>query len=228
MSFLSNFFGRAGRVARGQVNKGMDAVENATFEDTIKQTVRDMKSELNKVVRASAEAMSNHNRLESEYQKYVRQANEWKERAKKALEGGKEDLAKKALARKSECDRQVASMQNSVDMARQTRDKLKEQVNDLKRKIEEAERNAGTLIARKNAARAQKKVAQALSGVGEADNAFAALNSFEESVSREEATAKAYDDLASDPDADLEAEFSKLDVTSVDSDLEALKREMGK
>jgi phage shock protein A len=119
-------------------------------------------------------------------------------------------------------------MQASVDSARQTKDKLKEQVSELKRKIEEAERNANTLIARKNAAKAQKKVAQAMAGVGEADNAFAALNQFEESVAREEATARAYDDMAGSPDADLEAEFAKLDTSTVDSDLEALKKEMGK
>ena len=228
MSFLSNFFGRAGRVARGQASKSIDAVEDATFEATIRQTVRDMKTELNKVVRASAEAMSNHNRLEAEYQKYVRQSGEWKERAKKALEAGNEDLAKKALAKKAESDQQVASMQTSVDTSRATRDKLKEQVNELKRKIDEAERNAGTLIARKNAAKAQKKVAQAVAGVGEGDNAFSALNSFEESVAREEATAHAYDEMAESPDADLEEEFAKLDTATVDSDLEALKKEMGK
>ena len=227
MGFLSNVFGRAGRVARGQMNKSIDVIEDSTFEDTVKQTVRDMKTELNKVVRSSAEAMSNHNRLEAEYQKYVRQANEWKERAKKALEAGNEDLAKKALAKKAECDKQTASMQSSVDAARETRDRLKATVSELKQKIEGAERNAGTLIARKNAARAQKKVAQALAGVGEADNAFTALDSFEESVAREEATARAYDDMATSPDADLEKEFETLDTTSTDADLEALKKEMG-
>ena len=227
MGFLSNVFGRAGRVARGQMNKSIDVIEDATFEDTVKQTVRDMKTELNKVVRSSAEAMSNHNRLEAEYQKYVRQANEWKERAKKALEAGNEDLAKKALAKKAECDKQTASMQSSVDAARETRDRLKTTVSELKQKIEGAERNAGTLIARKNAARAQKKVAQALAGVGEADNAFTALDSFEESVAREESTARAYDDMATNPDADLEKEFEKLDTTSADADLKALKKEMG-
>jgi phage shock protein A len=228
MGFFSNFFGRAGRVSRGQVNKGMDAVEDATFEATVKQAVRDMKTELNKVVRSSAEAMSNYNRLEAEYQKYVRQADDWQERAKKALEANNEELAKKALAKKKECTSQVESLQTSVDSARETSSSLKSQMRDLKGKIEAAERNAGTLIARKNAAKAQKKVAQALAGVGEADNAFAALSSFEESVARDEASAKAFESLSGDADSDLEAEFAKLDTSSVDSDLEALKKKLGK
>ena len=70
-----------GRVARGQANPGVDAIEDATFEATVKQTVADMKTELNNVVRASAVAMSNYNRLDAEYQKYVRQAQDWKDRA---------------------------------------------------------------------------------------------------------------------------------------------------
>jgi phage shock protein A len=226
MAFLSDIFGRMGRVARGQANAGVDVIEDATFEATVKQTVADMKTELNNVVRASAVAMSNYNRLDAEFQKYVRQAQEWKDRAGVALDAGNEDLARKALAKKAECDSQVASMQQSVDQAHATTEKLKEQVTALKRKIDEGERTATTLVARKNAATAQRKVSEAMAGVGSADNAFSALNRFEESVSKEEATAKAFDQLANaGKDDDLEAEFAKLGGHSVDSELEALKRE---
>ena len=66
-------------------------------------------------------------------------------------------------------------------------------------------------MARKNAAVAQRKVAEAMAGVGSADNAFAALNRFEETVSKEEATAKAFDELAyAGKDDDLEAQFAQL------------------
>ena len=117
-------------------------------------------------------------------------------------------------------------MQTAVESARQTSEKLKTQVIELKRKIEEGERTATTLVARKNAAAAQRKVAEAMSGVGNADNAFSALNRFEESVSKEEATAKAFDQLASaGKDEDLEAQFAALGSKGVDSELEALKRE---
>lgn len=226
MAFLSDIFGRVGRVARGQANSGVDALEDATFESTVKQTVLDMKTELNKVVIASASAMSNYNRLDAEYQKYVRQSEEWKARAGTALDAGNEELAKKALAKKAESDQQVASMQAAVTSAQATSEKLKSQVGELKRKIDEGERTATTLVARKNAATAQRKVAEAMSGVGNADNAFAQLNRFEQTVSKEEATAKAFDQLASaGKDDDLEKEFAALGGKSVDSELEALKLE---
>ena len=229
MGFISDLFGRAGRVARGQANQGMSAVEDATFEATVKQTVLDMRGELNKAVQASAQAMSNFNRLEAEYEKYVRQSQDWKDRANKALDAGNEDLAKKALAKKGESDRQVGSLQTSVDQARAASETLKQQVAELKRKIDEGERTATTLVARKNAAMAQRKVAEAMSGVGAADNAFAQLNRFEETVSKEEATAKAFDQLASaGKDDDLEAQFAQLGSGSVDSELEALKAERRK
>jgi phage shock protein A len=226
MAFFSDIFNRAGRVARGQVNDGMSAVEDATFEATVRQTIADMKTELNNVVRSSAMAMSNYNQLDAEYQKYVRQSQEWKDRAGQALDAGNEDLAKKALARKAESDKQVASLQTAIDSARQASDSLKTQVTELKHKIEEGERTATTLVARKNAAMAQRKVSEALAGVGKADNAFATLSNFERSVAKEEATAKAFDQLANaGKDTDLEAEFAQLQGHTVDAELEALKRE---
>jgi phage shock protein A len=226
MAFFSDIFSRAGRVARGQANQGMSAVEDATFEATVRQTVADMKTELNNVVRSSAMAMSNYNQLDAEYQKYVRQSQDWKDRANQALDAGNEDLAKKALAKKAESDRQIASLQTAIDSARGASDSLKAQVVELKHKIEEGERTATTLVARKNAAMAQRKVSEALAGVGKADNAFATLSTFEQSVSKEEATAKAFTELAnSGSDKGLEDEFAKLSGHSVDDDLAALKRE---
>jgi phage shock protein A len=226
MGFFSDIFNRTGRVARGQVNQGVSAMEDATFEATVRQTVADMKTELNNVVRASATALSNYNSLDAEYQKYVRQSQEWKDRAGQALDAGNEDLAKKALAKKAESDKQIASLQTAVESARKASDSLKTQVVDLKHKIEEGERTATTLVARKNAAMAQRKVSEAMAGVGKADNAFAVLSTFEQSVAKEEATAKAFDELAgAGKDTNLEAEFAQLQGHTVDAELEALKRE---
>jgi len=226
---MGSIFSRLARVVRGQANAGVDSLEDATFESTVRQTVADMKTELNNVVRASAMAMSNYNSLDAEYQKYVRQSQEWKDRAGMALDAGNEDLAKKALAKKAECDQQVNSMKTAVDQAQATSEKLKTQVAELKRKIEEGERTANTLVARKNAAVAQRKVSEAMAGVGTADNAFATLNRFEQSVAKEEATAKAFDQLASaGKDENLEAQFAQLGTHSVDSELAALKAERQK
>ena len=75
--------------------------------DRVKQTVRDMRTELAKTINASATAMANHNRLETEYMKYVRQSEEWFARANQALDAGNEELARKALARHSQWNLQA-------------------------------------------------------------------------------------------------------------------------
>ena len=57
---------------------------------------------------------------------------------------------------------------------------------------------------------AQQKVSEALAGVGKADNAFATLANFEKTVAKQEATAKAFGELASaGKDDSLEAETKR-------------------
>ena len=147
-------------------------------------------------------------------------------RAGQALDAGNEDLARKALARKAECDKQVASMQTAVDSARDASDKLKQQVTDLKHKIDEGERTATTLVARKNAAMAQRKVSEALAGVGKADNAFATLVQLRKIRCQGRSHRQSFDELASaGKDTGLEAEFAQLQGHTVDAELEAMKRE---
>ena len=172
--------------------------------------------------------MSNYNRLEAEYQKVHppvaglegprRQSSRRRQRGSRQESAGEEGRV--GPAGLNRC-------RQSVDQARAASETLKQQVGELKRKIDEGERTATTLVARKNAATAQRKVAEALSGAGSANNAFAALGTFEESVAREEATAKAFNQIAATggEDHELESEFAKLEGHSVDDDLEALKRE---
>jgi phage shock protein A len=223
---MSGLISRISRIFKGKAHEGVDMLEDATFESTLKQTIRDMEAELNNVIKASAEAMSNHNRLEAEYEKQKQRSAEWKHKAVKALEAGNEDLAKKALAKKGECDRQVASMEKGVADAAAVRAKLKSQVDMLRSKIAEGRRNASTLIARKNAANAQKKVAQALAGVADGDNAFQSLQRFEDTVAKEEALARAYDDMTDTGDTELQKEFETLDLKDTDAELDALKAEL--
>jgi len=107
MAFLSDIFGRVGRVARGQANSGVDALEDATFEATVKQTVTDMKNELNNVVRSSAVAMSNYNSLDPSTRSMSARRRNGRPRGV-ALDAGNEDCPQGA-GQEAECDSQVAS-----------------------------------------------------------------------------------------------------------------------
>lgn len=226
-----DYFSRGGRVVRGKANAAMDSIEDATFETTLQQTVKDMKTELRTLVNNSADAVANATRLERQHGKLVSQSNEWKNRARAALKAGKEDLARKALVKKKEFDEDAAKLQPSVDSAKKIADTLGSRIGQLKDRIQDAERNASTLIARRNAATAQKKVAAALADVGTADNAFATLSRFEQAVEKEEAAASAFDALAGGSESDdLMDEFKALEadaaLAGMDDDLAALKAEL--
>lgn len=220
------FFSRLWRLIRGKANDGAEFLEDRNFETVVRQSVRDLETELNRVVKASAEAMSNFNRLEADYKKNERQSEEWKEKAKVALAAGNEELARKALEKKAEFDALMVKAAPTLRTASEVKDKLKKQVDVYRGKIEESKRNASTLIARKNAADAQKKVAKILAGVKDGDNAFAALSRFEETVTREEAVAQAYEEMGQTEDRQLEEQFANLQVSTGDDALEALKSEM--
>jgi len=227
-----DYFSRGGRVVRGKANAAMDAIEDANFETTIKQTVIDMKTELRNLVNSSADAVANATRLERQHGKILSQSEDWKNRAKMALKGGNEELARKALAKKKEYDSEAKKLKPSADGAKKISGTLQSRIKQLKDRINEAERNASTLVARRNAAIAQKKVAMALADVGNGDDAFATLNRFEQTIEKEEAAAIAFDTLAGGGEEDsLEDEFAALEASSMgaamDDDLAALKAELG-
>ena len=100
MGFLSELFGRAGRVSRGKASDAVSAYEDANFDSTVRQTIADMKNELNNVVRASAVAMSNYNRLDAEYQKYVRQSDDGRHAPTRPLMPATKNLPKRRSPRK--------------------------------------------------------------------------------------------------------------------------------
>lgn len=228
-----DWFSRGGRVAAGKANSVMDAIEDATFETTLKQTIVDMKSDLRKLVNASADAMANGTRLKRQHDKLLGQSEEWKGKARAALQGGREDLAKRALAKRAEFEQDAQSLGPQVETAQKTAESLKQRIEQLKARITEAERTSHTLVARKNAAEAQRKVAAAIADLGDQDNAFSTLKRFEETVEKQEAAALAFDELAGATsgagEADLDKEIALLGMSgpAVDDDLAALKAELG-
>ena len=227
MGFLSSLFSRASRMARAQADPRLDALDDSGFEASVRKAVADMRAQLNEVVRASAEAMSTHNRLEADYRHHRREADQWRDRAREALGAGDEGSARKAVARKQECERRIEAIEPSLSSARQASETLRAQVARLRLRIEDAERNASTLIARRNAAEAQKKLAQTMAGAAEDDSAFAALGALEETVTRAEAEAQVHHELSPVGDDDLERQLGALGTSDLDTELETLRREAG-
>ena len=93
-----------------------------------------------------------------------------------AVQEGKDDLAKRALARKQELDEYVSSYQDQWQAQRDSVEQLKGSLRDLTQKIEEAQRKKNILIARAKRAEAQQRI-QATLSTSRDTSAFEAFDS---------------------------------------------------
>lgn len=216
-------FSRITDVFKANVNDALDKAEDP--EKMLKQMVIEMEESVNKATLAVANAIANEKSLERKREKAIKESSEWEGKAMQALKAGRDDLAKAALEKKSISERNAKDLEPIYQQAKGTSNKMREQLNLLKAKLEEARSRQSTLIARSQAAKAQKQIAQSFSGVG--SDAFSKFDKYEAKIEKVEAEAQAYEELG-DGSMGLDEEFRQLERSgSADDDLLALKAKMG-
>lgn len=221
---------RAQRAARARANSALGRFEDEGFEGSLQGSLQAMRAELGALSTAAADATAAHTRLQREQERLMAQAEEWRDKARQALQNGREDLARAALGRAKDLQARGEEMATDLIEAASRARELRERLDRLRQRLAEADRTAAALAARRQAAAAQKKVARALGTVPEADGAFATLSRLERQVEEEEAIAQAYADIvASDRAAGL-ALPEELEQSSagseLDDELRALQEEM--
>ncbi len=211
-------------ILKSNMNEMLDRAEDP--EKMIRQMVRDMEDAVNKATASVGTAVANQKRLERQYNDRKNQAAEWQGKAERAVEGGDDSLARKALERKTMLMRAVTELEPVMDESRQTAEQLREQLRELKTKLEEARTRQGTLVARHQAAEARKRLAQSITGLGK--DAFSSFERFEERVTSTEAEAAAHAEIAGEMDS-IEREVRQLDADrEVEDELSALKAKLKK
>lgn len=216
-------FNRLSDIFKANVNDALDKAEDP--EKMLKQMVLEMEQSVNKATLAVAGAIANEKTLERKLEKAKADANEWQKKAAQALGANREDLARAALEKKAIFDKNVVDLEPLYTQAHETSMKLRSQLDQLKIKLDEARSRQSTLIARSQAAKAQKEIAQSFSGVG--SDAFSKFDKYEEKIEKTEAEAGAFEQLAGE-NTNLDDEFRKLSSSSnVDDELAKLKASMG-
>ena len=215
-----SFFSRLWRLLRANAN---DLVSRA--EDPAKildQAMMDMQADLVKLRQAVATSVASQKRIERQASQARTQADQWYGRAQLALQGGDEELAREALARrKTHMDTAQTLGQQLESQAGQV-ETLKRSLLKLEGKIAQAKTRKDTLKARVQAAQAQKQLEGAVSGIS-TDSSMAAFERMEEKVESLEAETAAVTELAGE---NLEARFEAMEGSDVDQDLAALKASM--
>ena len=221
---MASIFGRMADIMKANINDFLDKSEDP--EKMIKQMVIEMEEAVNKATTAVGSSIANQKRLEKQYNENKKLADEWQNKAVQAVNAGRDDLASQALAKKTTYQNAATSLEPTLAEATKAAEQMKSQLGQLKAKLDEARVRQNTLIARHQAAKAKKVIAQQMSGVG--GSAFGNFDKFEKKVEDVEAEADAHSELANESTS-LDDEFKKLGTdTTVDSELAALKAQLGK
>ena len=223
---MANLFKRISDVLTANLNDLVDRVEDP--ERMIKQLIREMEENVNSAREGVIDAVASEKQLAKELESQRRQADDWRDRARRAMENGNEMLAREALLRKKEHDGTVASLQVSWESARRTSERLKAQLRALEAKLEEARLKKGSLVARQRAAQAREqmdKITDRFQTGLDLNNSFGRMaDKVGEMEARMEARAEVYGEYSP-----AEREFLKMEVDSeVEAELAALKKEMRK
>jgi phage shock protein A len=219
-------FSRVSDIITANLNSLLDRAENP--EAMLAQVIREMADGLTRARRYAAVAIAAERRLRRERDDNRLQVEYWKARAAEALAANREDLARRALARKQEHELQARSLEEQHAEAAQIAESARTTVRALEQRLNDAHQKQRTLVARHRAAQVRVQVHREL-GVGRSGFATsqARFDRWEDRLSR------CTDELAAEADlhdaAGLEAEFADLDrQQAIEQELESLKRERAK
>lgn len=216
---MAGIFSRITDIFKANINDILDKAEDP--EKMIKQMVIEMEEAVNKATTAVGSAIANEKQLERQYAEKKKLASQWQERAVKAVNAGRDDLARQALEKKNMFEKAGVDLESPLAEAKKTSATMRAQLDQLKAKLDEARVRQGTLIARHQAAQAKKQISSSLAGIG--DGAFANFDKYEQKVLRAESEAEAMSELAGETTS-LDEEFAKLEAGSdVEEELALLK-----
>ena len=214
---------RVSTILRANINALLDQAEDP--ELVLTQILSDMKDAIAQARTQVAEMIAQEKLFQGDMEKNQAQAREWARKAELALGRGSEELAKEALRRKVDYDRNASSYMQQLIAQQQVVTKLKSDLNALQSKYDSAMRNRESMIARHKAAMAQQKIAataQQLSAIDPSSE----IARMDAKIRLEEARAAAA--LEVNEHLSLEDKFADLeDDGEVSSQLADLKARMG-
>src|SRR5215210_4695083 len=200
-------FDRLSALVRSNLNELISRAENP--EKMLNQLIVDMK------MQGDADGMK-------------RQAEDWERRAMLAVQEGRDDLAKQALARYNEHLQGAQQLHETWLRHKAESDQLKLSLRQLNDKIEEAKRKKNILVARSKRAEAQQRIQETMSGLSD-KSAFESFERMAEKIEATERKALAAAELNEEVSGDqLARQFEALEYKgSSDQQLLELKTKMG-
>ena len=218
-------FKRISDVLRANINDLIDRAEDP--EKMVKQIIIDMEDQLTGATQALGQAMASEKQAQRQLEQAKTSAQDWENKAKMALQNGNEPLARQALEQKVNVEKNIAQLQASYDSIAQQTAQMRDNVQLMRNKLDEARARQNLLIARAKMAEAQKGIATSISSAN-STSAFSKLDKMERKIEGKEAEAAAFSEMAGDVLQESIDEFKAMETNAaVDSELERLKKSLG-
>jgi len=150
---------RVRKIIASNINHLIEKAEDP--EKMIKQLIRDMDESIINLRTEVAKAIAAEKRLGRRAEETEKAVTTWQENSEKAVKDGNDDLARQAIVKKIDTEKLLAELRHQHEEAAQVSAMMKEQLQQLENKIQEARRKKEILIARKHRAEAQKSMIDA-------------------------------------------------------------------
>lgn len=196
-------------------------------EDPVKmlnQFLRDMEQDIMEAEAAVAKQIAVEKKFKLQYEEAGEMVQKREAQALKALEQGNEELARRALQDKKEHQTRYDEMLNQYGIAKENADKLRDQLSEMKDEYGKMKNKRDLLVARAEAAKAQKTINRAMSGLN-SSGAAGGFDRMSERVLQMEAEAQASGDMAGSSRS-LDKELASLGDSEVEDELAALKAKL--
>lgn len=193
-------------------------------EDPVKmlnQFLRDMEQDIVEAEAAVAKQIAVEKKFKIQYEEAGEMVQKREAQALKALEQNNEDLARRALQDKKEHQTRYEEMQKQYGIAKENADKLRSQLSEMKDEYGKMKNKRDLLVARAEAAKAQKTINRAMSGFN-SDGASKGFDRMSERVLQMEAEAQASGEFANSSRS-LDKELETLGDAGIEDELAAMK-----
>lgn len=158
---------RISDIVRSNVNELLDQMEDP--EKMVRQMVRDMESEVDRVTGAVGTSVASVRRIQKEQESQRQRSAQLQARAGQALEAGDEELTRQILGRRVLLDHTADDLSPALEEGQQTVERLKAQLTTLRADLEDARQRQGSMIARIRAAKGSGGSVPAGNGSADAD-----------------------------------------------------------
>ena len=219
------FFKRVGDIVTANISDLLDRMEDP--EKMMKQLVREIDKAAAQAKEALIKTLAHERLLEKQVAVQEKKIDEWQARAVEAVRQARDDLARKALEFKSECQDIAAALRLESKAAIEASVAARTQLRAIQAKGQEAKRKEAGLSARQRTAKVRQKAA-GVSARGKVEaSAIADFARMEEKVDQMEAEAMATAEAGGDT-KNVEDEFTEWESgRKVDAELAELKKKMG-